>query len=197
MCNLYQLTASAEAIRALFRAFEGKDISLPAVARFRPDRPAPVVRATATGRALEAMIWGVPGPPAAGGRPVTNVRNLDSPFWRPLLGRSHRVLVPASAFCEWSAEPDPETGRKRQHWFALGDRPLFAFAGLYRPGNAAEPARFAFLTCPPNALVGAIHPRAMPVILVDEALDAWLDGAPAEAFQMPLPEARMVEIRPG
>lgn len=137
------------------------------------------------------MRWGIPGRRAAGGRPVTNVRNLESPFWRPLLGRAARVLVPVSAFCEWSAAADPETGRKRAVWFTLRDRPLFAFAGLFRPGADGAPPRYAFLTAPPNRLVGAVHPRAMPVILDDADADTWLGGAPAEAFQRPFPEERM------
>jgi putative SOS response-associated peptidase YedK len=34
---------------------------------------------------------------------------------------------------------------------------------------------FAFLTCDPNAKVGAIHPKAMPVILTEpEEIETWL-----------------------
>ena len=39
---------------------------------------------------------------------------------------------------------------------------------------------FAFLTCDANAEVGAIHPKAMPVILTDAGRDrAMADTAPA------------------
>lgn len=82
-----------------------------------------------------------------------------------------RRLVPATAFCEY-ASGKPAV----PHWFALSeDRPLFAFAGLWRPrtgtrGTKAEPVEgrhelFAFLTCAPNAVVAPIHRKAMPVIL--------------------------------
>lgn len=198
MCNLYRLTSSIEAIRAFTGALSGAgsgSAALLADARFYPGRPAPVAVEGAGGRRLESMIWGVPGPRAAGGRPVTNVRNLESPFWRPLLGAAERVLVPASAFCEWSADPDPATGRKQQHWFALRDEGLFAFAGLFRADEAGGPARFAFLTGPPNALVGAVHPKAMPVILDRALAEAWLGGADARAFQQPMAAERMVELR--
>jgi putative SOS response-associated peptidase YedK len=193
MCNLYQLTSSEQAIRALFRAMEGEPGPLPPDGRVYPGRAAPLVVAARAGRALATMFWGVQGPRSAGSRPVTNVRNLESPFWRPLLGQEHRALVPASAFAEWSATPDPATGRKRQHWFALAGRPLFAFAGLFRAADDGGPLRFAFLTCAPNAQVAAVHPKAMPVILLDDAADAWLMGVDARTFQQPLAEGALVE----
>lgn len=44
-------------------------------------------------------------PPVAGARPVTNVRNLTSPFWRSALTTpANRCLVPVTAFAEWTAE---------------------------------------------------------------------------------------------
>lgn len=191
MCNLYRLTSSTDAIRTLFTAPLGEQPNLPPTADFYPGRPAPTVIATPSGRALAMMRWGVPPPPGARAA-VTNVRNLASPFWRPMLGAAHRALVPVSQFCEWSAAPDPETGRKQKIWFGLRSAPLFAFAGLWRP--VEQQPHFAFLTCPPNRLVGDIHPRAMPVILDAGLFDRWLSGAPAADFQQPWPDADM-EIR--
>src|ERR1019366_3009019 len=80
-------------------------------------------------RAIEMMRWGFPPPPKLGTRPVTNVRNLESSYWHPWLTRAFRCLVPATSFCEYTDSPP-----KVPHWFALGeDRPLFAFAGIWRP----------------------------------------------------------------
>lgn len=190
MCNLYRLTTTAQAIRDLFRAIEGEAPNLPPVAEHYPQRPAPVVVATHAGRALARMTWGVPPPGAT--RPVTNVRNLASPFWRPLLAAPHRCLVPASAFAEWSATPDPATGRKAKHWFALRSAPLFAFAGLFRQADGGP--RFAILTCEPNPTVAAVHPRAMPVLLTGALADRWLAGADAVAFQQPWPDDDMIAL---
>ena len=91
--------------------------------------------------------------------------------------------------------PDPATGRKRKHWFALRDAQLFAFAGLWRP--TADGLCYAFLTCAPNEVVGRVHPKAMPVLLTrpDEA-QTWLagDATAAAALQRPLADAAMEEI---
>lgn len=98
--------------------------------------------------------------------------------------------MPVTAFVEWTVEPDPKTGRKRKVWFDMCDGEPFAFAGITRQ-IAGEIVRFAFLTCAPNTVVGAVHPKAMPVILHGAAKDAWLTGDAAEALAMPLADELM------
>lgn len=194
MCNLYRMTTGAQAIAQLFHADTGGR-NLPALGEIYPDQAAPVVVAHSAGRRLEMMHWGWP-PFGDVKRPITNVRNLASPMWRSALADpARRCLVSVTAFSEWSAAPDPHTGRKRKHWFDLPGDPLFAFAGLWRPTE--EGPRFAFLTCEANAVVGRIHPKAMPVILRQgEAFDRWLssDGAGAAALQVPLEDDLMREV---
>jgi putative SOS response-associated peptidase YedK len=134
------------------------------------------------------MCWGFPPPPNARAPVITNVRNLASPFWRTALSRpDRRCLVPVTSFCEWEGEP----GAKRKCWFSVPSRPIFAFAGLWRPTETG-PA-FAFLTCEPNALVGEIHPKAMPVILAEEDYGGWLGGSldEARALATPFPSQLM------
>lgn len=191
MCNLYRLASSTDAIRQLFATSLGDSPNLPEEADFYPGRPVPAITEGPGGRALGMMRWGVPPPPGVR-QPVTNIRNLASPFWRPMLGPANRALLPVSQFCEWSATPEPATGRKRQHWFGLRSRPIFAFAGLWRLIDGQP--HVAFLTTAPNATVGAVHPKAMPVILDPALGQQWLDGAPAAAFQQPWPDSDM-EIR--
>jgi putative SOS response-associated peptidase YedK len=85
------------------------------------------------------------------------VRNVASPFWRAWLKPQYRALVPLTSFSEYR-DTKP---RKTPVWFALGkDRPLAAFAGIWRPwtgvrGTKAEPVEgellpYAFLTSEPN-----------------------------------------------
>ncbi|PPE81155.1 DUF159 family protein, partial [Kaistia algarum] len=102
-------------------------------------------------------------------------------------------VVPFTSFSEWDA------AIKAPAWFALDDsRPLAFFAGIWTPHwTSVRKARtgvettdlFAFLTTEPNAVVGPIHPKAMPVILTtQDEVDMWLD-APADialALQRPL-----------
>ena len=103
--------------------------------------------------------------------------------------------MPVTAFAEWTVEPDPATGRKRKVWFARADGEPFVFAGVVRPTAPGELDRFAFLTCEPNALIGAVHPKAMPVILAsDGAADAWLAGAPAEPLACPCAEDHLAVV---
>lgn len=199
MCNLYSMTATVDELRRLFGPFDGDTANLPPFDEIYPGKPAPVLRRGAGGAlTMEAMTWGFPGPATAKGRPVTNVRNLDSPFWRSALGNvDRRCIVPVTRFCEWSAEPHPVTRRKVKHWFAMHESqaPLFAFAGLWRPGatDGSDGPYMAFLTCASNATVGAVHPKAMPVMLRAADSPGWLahDRETACALAIPFPDADM------
>jgi len=83
-------------------------------------------------------------------------------------------------------------------WFGLGEAhpPLFAFAGLWRPGEGGP--FMAFLTCEANRTVGDIHPKAMPVMLRPDDARAWLEGDRESACTLaqPFPDADMRIIEP-
>ncbi len=192
MCNLYTMTATVDEVRRVFGAFDGDRGNLPAYDEIYPGRPAPVLRRGGNGLVMETMVWGFPGPAAAKGRPVTNIRNLESPFWRGALNNvERRCIVPVTRFCEWTAQPDPVTMRKAKVWFGLHPaeetEPLFAFAGLWRPGEGGQ--YMAFLTCDANELVGAVHPKAMPVMLRAADAITWLDHPRESACALAQPFA--------
>ena len=69
MCNRYSLTKGQAAIVALTRAMRDITGNLPPMPGIFPDYPAPVVRNAVDGVREVAMArWGMPGPPAFGGR---------------------------------------------------------------------------------------------------------------------------------
>ena len=187
MCNLYTMTATVDEMRRVFGPFTGDTANLPPFDEIYPGYRAPVLRRTSGSvLALEMMSWGFPGPAAAKGRPVTNVRNLDSPFWRSAIAApERRCIVPVTKFCEWTGE----VGAKRKVWFGLRDEsdPVFAFAGIWRPGEGGP--FMAFLTCAPNATVGAVHPKAMPVMLRPADVGRWLDSEREQACALAVPFA--------
>src|SRR5918998_4188797 len=190
MCNLYSMTATVDELRRIFGPFDGDKSNFPPFDEIYPGYQAPVLRRKDDGGLkMEMMKWGFPGPVSAGSRPVTNVRNLESPFWRSALNDpKRRCIVPVTTFCEWTAEPDPETKRKSKVWFGMHEEahPLFAFAGIWRPG--ADGPFMAFLTCAANQLVGAVHPKAMPVMLTPGAdVARWLDNERADACSLAVP----------
>src|SRR5665213_1673040 len=105
MCNLYSMTRNQDAIRRLFKLYHDFVGNLPPMPGIYPDGMAPVVRMTQEvdrQRKMDMMRWGFPPPPNLGNRPVTNLRNTKSPYWRAWLQEGHRCLVPASSFCEWT-----------------------------------------------------------------------------------------------
>jgi putative SOS response-associated peptidase YedK len=58
----------------------------------------------------------------------------------------------------------------------------------------------AFLTTEPNKVVGAIHPKAMPVILTTrEEIDCWMTAPTEEAIklQRPLPNDALMIVAKG
>ena len=186
MCNNFRLRAAAiELAQAMGIAVEA-DITLPPADLF-PKRPAMIVRPAGAAREAALLQWGFPPPPGVRG-PVTNVRNLASPFWRAALGNpARRCLIPAGEFCEWEGV----AGAKRQRWFHVPSRPVFAFAGIWRPLAddllGSPGGAFAMLTCEPNALVAPIHPKAMPVILHPEDHERWLTAPLAEVLGLAAP----------
>jgi putative SOS response-associated peptidase YedK len=173
-----------------------------------PDYLAPIARNATDGvRELAMARWGMPGPPAVGGAPITNIRNVKSPHWRAWLKTENRCVVPFTSFCEY-ADTKP---RKTPTWFALSeDRPLAVFAGIWTTWHGKRGTKanlvegqhelFGFLTTDANAEVGAVHPKAMPVILTTEnEIEQWMSAPTQDALklQRPLPDGTLKIVMTG
>lgn len=176
-----------------------------------PDYSAPIIRAHPDGRELTMARWGMPTPPnylvgKKVDKGVTNIRNAKSPHWRRWMGVESRCLVPFTSFRENEALPD---GRHPPVWFAFDEsRPLAAFAGIWTRWTSVREVKegevtidiFGFLTSDPNKEVGAIHPKAMPVILrTPDEFERWLTAPAADALslQCPLPDGALKIVARG
>lgn len=199
MCNLYNQTTAVEAMRRLFPGVNNRAGNIEP-GDIYPDRLAPILTQGEDGAVLRVARWGLPSPPqyhspSGIDRGVTNIRSVGSLHWRRWLGPDHRCLVPFDRFAE------PRGKGAGNAWFrVIGEQQAF-FAGLWVPewrsmrklkdGETVDDL-FAFLTCEPNGVVAPIHPKAMPVILIEpDDWQAWLQGAPAAELQRPLSDGAL------
>jgi putative SOS response-associated peptidase YedK len=200
MCNLSCQSGPPDEIRRLFPV--GRDLAddLPPKSRICPDQMAPAIRLDDDGsRIMQQMHWGLPRPPM-GNRPVSNVRNTSSTFWRSWLKPAYCSLIPATSFSENSGDQ-----RKVPHWSALKpDRPPFAFAGSWRPWTGlrgkeqGDHLLFSILTADANAIMQPIHPTVTPTNLTGDDFDTWLKAPREIALQQhPAPDGLLSIVAVG
>jgi putative SOS response-associated peptidase YedK len=115
----------------------------------------------------------------------------------------HRCVVPFTSFSEPGRNAE---GKSEQVWFAANeDRPLMFFAGVWTNWTSVRKLKagevnadlYGFLT---TDVVGAIHPKAMPVILqTSDEVEAWLTAPweEAGALQRPLPDGVLEVVARG
>lgn len=176
MCNLYTTKVSAAEVASYFKA------KMPVGTNAGPGEIYPggqgmVIREAGGERILQSMTWGVPlrlksMKPESKPKPVNNIADLSSFMWRFIASNpENRCLIPLTGFCE--AEGDK--GAKTRTWFAVKDRPIFAWAGMWKDTPEWGPAYSGLMTdC--NEIVRAVHTR-MPVLLHEEDYDRWLRGS--------------------
>ena len=194
MCNLYSITTNQAAIIALFRVVNRYVGNLAPMPGVFPDYKAPIVSNGSEGRELATARWGMPSSSAAlmdaikkraekleaKGKTVDFKELLrmeldggttTSATWRANTGRDGSP--PRTAAGAVQLLPRVQQGRGRRHPVrARRGPPPGRFAGIWTPWTSVRKVKegettndlYAFLTTEPNAEVGAIHPKAMPVI---------------------------------
>jgi putative SOS response-associated peptidase YedK len=109
--------------------------------------------------------------------------------------KDRRCVVPADGFYEWTG---PE-GDRQPLWIHRKGGGLLLVAGLYEDWNdpTSGPVRtFTIVTREAAGAVREVHDR-MPLLLRDDAVDAWIAPGPApeaDAIALPVEELEMRRV---
>jgi putative SOS response-associated peptidase YedK len=182
MCGRFQQSRSAAEVAATFRT-TGATPNTPPRWNIAPTQDALVVRRhpESGDRHLDPLRWGlVPrwAKDATAGARAINARAetvATLPTFRDAF-RKRRCLVPATGFYEWRAAASSK-GAKQPYCIAAADRGMLAFAGLWEGWRSPDGEilrTFTIVTTEANQQLRPIHTR-MPVMLRDDAWDAWLN----------------------
>ncbi len=145
-----------------------------------PSQEVPIVANTPEPK-VDFAQWGlVPSWGSTSARPLINTRSETLASKRTFKDalRKRRCLLPADGFYEWKTNP---FGERCPIYFRFKSHKPFAFAGLWEPtrvgGELSKTA--TIITTHSNSLIEPIHDR-MPVILMEEDYQRWLDAAEKE-----------------
>ena len=150
---------------------------LPQADDIRVNDVAPVMRTKGNIVELTRMKWSFP-PVRPGLRPAFNFRSEGRHF-----SKEQRVVIPASAFFEFTGTKSPKTKWR----FTLNGERGLGIAGIWRPGAGSGPNVFTMLTTAPGPDIAEYHDRQI-VILPPRDWATWLyaDSPEAELLK-PLP----------
>jgi len=144
---------------------------------------APIVR-SGEGRGVGELVnrrWSWPG---QNGKPVYNYQSEGREF------SSHRCLILADGFYEFTQPEDPKQKRKTKWLFTMRDHDWFCIAGIWR--STAEGEAFTLLTTEPGDDIKPYHRRQIIPLPRDSWAD-WLDpSVPANEVLRVLPKGSLV-----
>ncbi|MCU0511766.1 MAG: SOS response-associated peptidase [Anaerolineae bacterium] len=182
MCGRYTLTASPEQVQ---QAFDLRD--LPVLSpryNIAPTQPVAIITGAAPDT-LTPVLWGLIPSWAKDATMASRLINaraetlVEKPSFKDSFKR-RRCLIPADGFFEWQTVPG---GKKKPQFITVGQREVFAFAGLWDvwpspAGNLVSTC--TIITTEPNEFIRPLHHR-MAVILDKDQYGDWL------AAETPLP----------
>ena len=189
MCNDYRLEVDITTIAEDFDDLKIK-IRMPegtpnVAARedIRISDTAPIVR-SGEGRGTGELInrrWAWAG---HNGKPVYNFQSEGRQF------TSHRCLILADGFYEFTQPEDPKQKRKTKWLFTMKDHDWFCIAGIWRRTDEGE--AFTMLTTAPGEDIAPFHRRQV-IPLPRDLWVEWLDpSVPAAEVLKVLPKGSLV-----
>ncbi|WP_114009731.1 SOS response-associated peptidase [Cohaesibacter intestini] len=199
MCGRFTLQKSWSEIHQMYNLVRPEDVNRNVPARFNiaPTQDILFVANLAHEHLLlEGRWWLVPhwAKEVQSRYPTFNARSeevMNKPSFRDAFKRG-RCLIPADGYYEWTTNPQDK--KKDPHLLHLPDFEPFSFAGLFALNERLDLLSCTILTAPAVPEIKSIHPR-MPVILKQEAYEAWLDPfRSVEEAQATLSEHRDSEL---
>lgn len=192
MCGRFSITGDLDFYAEYFGVDEVVTDPLEKSWNVAPTDPVYVVAERDGKRQLGSMRWGLIPHWAENTRSIhINARSetvATTSAFRDSFARK-RCLIPADGFYEW--EP-PEKGRT-PHWVYRGDGHPMVFAGIWasrqEPDSGAWQRTCSIITQDAEGVISSIHDR-MPIALVPEVWEAWLDRDLRE------PEAALSLLQP-
>jgi putative SOS response-associated peptidase YedK len=170
----------------------GRQTGTPFPRRFNvaPTSIVPILRwdAQTHSPVLAHAYWGFVPPWWKEAKPPRHTINARSegiavkPMWRNAF-RQGRCLIPAEGWYEWRVEDraDPQTGEissiKQPYFIRTIGGGIVCFAGIFSvrtPDPATMNASCAIITRASEGAAAQVHDR-MPVVLPNDAMQAWLD----------------------
>ncbi|MGD2059385.1 MAG: SOS response-associated peptidase [Acidimicrobiia bacterium] len=177
MCGRFSITGDLDFYAEYFGVDEVLTEPLDKSWNVAPTDRVYVIAERGGARQLGSMRWGLVPHWANDVKTIhINARSetvATTPAFRDSFARK-RCLIPADGFYEW--EP-PEEGRT-PHWVYRADGHPMVFAGLWAsrldPETGDWQRTCSIITTEAEGVISSIHDR-MPVSLVPEVWDAWLD----------------------
>ncbi len=191
MCGRFVVATPLMTIFEYFDIHDPRIDNLPPRYNVAPTTPIAIVRDTGEARVAETATWGfTPSWAKAlddGPRPI-NARSETVAESR-LFKRAYeqrRCLIPADGYYEWRAG---DGRRKQPYYIHRQDGQLLAFAGIWEAWHEGQDdgiTSTAIVTTPASDAMTELHDR-MPLILEQDAWDAWLLGDDPRELLQPAP----------